>query len=369
MSKLFDGYDLAGLLLPNRVVMAPMTRSRALDSVADEQTALYYQQRASAGLVITEGSQISVEGRGYLFTPGIHTTEQIAGWKRVTEAVHQQGGRIFIQLWHVGRISHVTLQQKGNSPVSSVNRAAAGATAFGYDATGNPNKVPVSPPRALTTDEIRRVIRDFVQAAQNAMAAGFDGVELHGANGYLFEQFLNDGLNSRSDEYGGTLENRMRFLLETVDAVSEAIGASKTAIRISPFGRLHDMTPYADEEDTWLTVAQQLSARNLAYVHLSDQLTLGQTAIDRGFLKKFRAAYQGTLILAGGFHKAEAERALESGIVDLIGFGRPYISNPDLVERLRDDAPLAPVDRSTMYGGDSRGYTDYPRYEESSMAE
>ncbi|BBU32499.1 alkene reductase (plasmid) [Burkholderia sp. THE68] len=369
MSKLFECYDLSGLPLPNRVVMAPMTRSRAPDTVADEQTALYYQQRASAGLIITEGSQISVEGRGYLFTPGIHTLEQVAGWKRVTEAVHQQGGRIFIQIWHVGRISHVTLQPDGNSPVSSVDVVAADATAFGYNASGNPDKVPVSHPRALAADEIQRVTRDFVEAARNAMAAGFDGVELHGANGYLFEQFLNDGLNSRKDEYGGTLENRMKFLLETVDAVSEAIGASKTAIRISPFGRLHDMKPYSDEEDTWLTVARELSARNLAYVHLSDQLTLGQTAIDRDFLKKFRAAYRGTLILAGGFQKAEAEQALKSGIVDLIGFGRPYISNPDLVERLRDNAPLAPVDRSTMYGGGSRGYTDYPRYEESSMVE
>lgn len=338
MSKLLQQYDLAGAKLPNRVVMAPMTRSRAIDTIPDEQTALYYSQRASAGLIVTEGSQISVEGRGYLFTPGIHMPEQVAGWKRVTDAVHERGGRIFIQLWHVGRISHVSLQGAGGNPVSSVGRAAMNATAFAYDISGTPNAVPVSRPRALTESEIGRVKREFVLAAQNAMAAGFDGVELHGANGYLFEQFLNGAVNTREDRYGsGSIENRMRFLLETVDAVRESIGSSQTAIRLSPFGRLHDMPAYRDEEETWLTVARELSSRDMAYVHLSDQQSLGETAIEESFLGKFRSAYNGTLILAGGFEKNQAEAALDSGIADLIAFGRPYISNPDLVERFRED--------------------------------
>jgi 2,4-dienoyl-CoA reductase-like NADH-dependent reductase (Old Yellow Enzyme family) len=363
MSKLFDAYNLAGTILSNRIVMAPMTRSRAVHSIPDDQTARYYAQRASAGLIVTEGSQISIEGRGYLFTPGIHTDEQIAGWRKVTDEVHERGGRIFVQLWHVGRISHVTLQQHGAVPVSSVNGRAQNATAFAYDAAGVPNAVPVSTPRALTIFEIGRVVADFVRAAQNALTAGFDGVELHGANGYLFEQFLNPNVNDRDDAYGGTPANRMRFLLETVDAVSEAIGPAKTGIRLSPFGRLHDMPAYASEESDWLTVARELSSRDIAYIHLSDQQTLGETAIEKSFVQKFRDAYAGTLILAGGFDKSLAEQAIESGVADLIAFGRPYISNPDLVERFRNEYPLAPFHRSTFYGGSAEGYTDYPSHE------
>ncbi|WP_413658629.1 alkene reductase [Paraburkholderia phenoliruptrix] len=349
--------------------MAPMTRSRALNTVADEQTALYYKQRASAGLIITEGSQISVQGRGYLFTPGIHTARQVEGWRKVTNAVHSVGGRIFIQLWHVGRISHTTLQMDGQSPVSSVSRAARGCTAYGYDAHGLPNAVPVSTPRALTIPEIASVTGDFVLASKNAMDAGFDGVELHGANGYLFEQFLNGATNTRSDIYGGpSIDNRMRFLLETVDAVSAAIGSARTALRISPFGRLGDMVAFDDEELTWLTVAQELAHRKLAYVHLSDQQTLGRTAIDRGFLRKFRDSYSGTLMLAGGFSKVDAQNAIDSGLLDLVAFGRDFISNPDLVERLKNGYPLAPFDRATFYRGASNGYTDYPRHDALSAA-
>jgi 2,4-dienoyl-CoA reductase-like NADH-dependent reductase (Old Yellow Enzyme family) len=323
MSKLFDAYNLAGTTLSNRIVMAPMTRSRAVHSIPDDQTARYYAQRASAGLIVTEGSQISIEGRGYLFTPGIHTDEQIAGWRKVTDEVHERGGRMFVQLWHVGRISHVTLQQHGAAPVSSVNSRAQNATAFAYDAAGVPNAVPVSTPRALTIFEIGHVIADFVRAAQNALT----------------------------------------FLLETVDAVTEAIGSAKTGIRLSPFGRLHDMPAYFSEESDWLTVARELSSRDIAYIHLSDQQTLGETAIEKSFVQKFRDAYAGTLILAGGFDKNLAEQAIESGIADLIAFGRPYISNPDLVERFRNAYPLAPFNRSTFYGGSAEGYTDYPSHE------
>lgn len=363
MSKLFEPYDLAGLTLPNRVVMAPMTRSRARLAVADEQTALYYRQRASAGLIVTEGSQVSVEGRGYLHTPGMHTDEQVAGWRKVTDAVHCEGGRILAQLWHVGRISHVSLQERGEDPVSSVSRAAVDATAFAYDMSDVPAAVHVSRPRALTTFEIGRVVNDFVKAASNAMVAGFDGVEIHAANGYLFDQFLNGALNTRSDRYGGhPIDNHVRFVLETLDAVAFAIGSAKTGIRLSPFGRLHDMRPYSNEDETWFTLAEELSARKLAYVHLSDQRTLGKPGIQKRFLADFRQAYSGTLIQAGGFGKDEAADALNSGIADLIAFGKPFISNPDLVERLKDGSPLTPSDRSTFYGGDSNGYTDYPAF-------
>jgi N-ethylmaleimide reductase len=340
-----------------------MTRSRAASAVADEETALYYSQRASAGLIITEGSQVSVEGRGNLFTPGIHTLEQVEGWKKVTSAVHERGGRIFIQLWHVGRISHASLQTNGESPVSSVDRPAVGSTSYTFDGNGTLKSVPVSRPRALTTFEIGRVVKDIASAAANAISAGFDGVELHAANGYLFEQFLNGALNTRADRYGGMrIENRVRFVLETLDAIANAIGSERTGIRLSPFGRLHDMRPYVGEEDTWLTLAAELASRNLAYVHLNDQFPYGQPALNDDFLHRFRDTYPGTLILAGGFEKHRAEEAVDSGITDLVAFGRPFISNPDLVERLQHGVALSAIDRSTFYGGGARGYTDYPPF-------
>ncbi|MGF6444696.1 alkene reductase [Paraburkholderia youngii] len=366
MSRLFDGYDLSGLSLRNRVVMAPMTRSRAANGVADSETALYYRQRAGAGLIVTEGSQISVEGRGYLLTPGIHTPEQVEGWAKVTRAVHEEGGRIFIQLWHVGRISHTTLQTNAESPVSSVDRPAVGSTARAYDAAGSPATVHVSRPRALTTFEISRVVKDFVRAATNAIAAGFDGVEIHGANGYLLEQFLNGALNTRVDRYGGVrIENRLRFVLETIDAVADAIGAAKTGLRLSPFGRIHDMQAYAGEEETWLTLAAQLAARKLAYVHLNDQHPFGPPALSANFLRKWRDVYPGTIVLAGGFDLHKGDQMISSGVADLIAFGRPFISNPDLVQRLANGLALAPIDRSNFYGGGPKGYTDYPVFDHS----
>jgi 2,4-dienoyl-CoA reductase-like NADH-dependent reductase (Old Yellow Enzyme family) len=344
--------------------MAPMTRSRAIKTVPDDLTALYYRQRAGAGLIVTEGSQISVEGRGYLFTPGIHSVEQIAGWRRVTEAVHEAGGRIFIQLGHVGRVSHLSLQNKGESPVSSVSRTAAGATAYAYDSSGAPAAVPVSRPRSLTTFEVARVKNDFVKAAESGVAAGFDGVELHGANGYLMEQFINGALNTRNDAYGGfRIGNRLRFVLETIDAVSAAIGSSMTGIRLSPFGRLNSMALFHDEEETWLALARELSSRRLAYVHLNDQRTLGQPNMTRDFRARFRKDYSGTLMMAGGFGKTSAENALALGLADLIAFGSPFIANPDLVERLRAGYPLARVDHTTLYKSGPRGYTDYPTYQ------
>ncbi|MFJ4156282.1 alkene reductase [Pseudomonas sp. NPDC089752] len=357
MSKLFENYDLAGLELPNRFVMAPMTRSRALDMVADDLTAEYYAQRAGAGLIVSEGSQISEEGRGYLFTPGIHTQEQVEGWKKTTRAVHEAGGRIFIQMWHVGRVSHTSLQPDNLAPVSSVPIKAQATYSFTYDVNGVPGQVPSSQPRALTIAEIHRITNDYVAAAQNAMDAGFDGVEIHAANGYLFEQFINGGLNQRADVFGGSIENRLRFLLETIDAMVDRIGKDKVGVRISPQGRLFDMHTFPGEKETWLKLAAELTKRDIAYVHISDM------GITQEFLKEFRAAYKGTLILACSFDQITAEKALAEGLGDLIAFGRPFISNPDLVERMRNDWPLAAGDRNTFYGGGVEGYTDYPRFD------
>lgn len=371
MSKLLESYDMNGTQLANRVLMAPMTRSRARDTVPDASTALYYRQRAGAGLIVTEGSQISVEGTGYLFTPGIHTPEQIKGWQAVTKGVHEEGGKIFIQIWHVGRISHVSLQENGALPVSSVDAPAKGYTCFGYDEKGQPGPVPVSTPRAMTKEDIARVTSDFVTAAKNSMEAGFDGIEIHAANGYLFEQFISASCNTRTDEYGGSTMNRLRFVRDAVDAMSEAIGSNRVGIRLAPYGRLHDMHSFDDEENTWLTLAEELSERNLAYVHLSDQESLCNidptvAAIPKDFIRKFRSAYKGTLVIAGSLTQETAEELVASGVADLAGFGRPFISNPDLVERFKNKWPLTPFDHSTFYGGGDEGYIDYLGYEQTS---
>ncbi|MCP2138607.1 2,4-dienoyl-CoA reductase-like NADH-dependent reductase (Old Yellow Enzyme family) [Rhizobium sp. SLBN-94] len=370
MSKLFSSYDLAGLSLSNRVVMAPMTRARTVNNIPDDLTALYYAQRASAGLIISEGAPVSEEGRGYLYTPGLYTDEQRAGWQKVTQAVHEKGGRIFAQLWHVGRISHTSLQPGEKAPVGPTSQRATSATSFAIDEDGSPGQVPASTPRALETDEVARVTNDFVKAARMAIEAGFDGVEIHGANGYIFEQFINGALNDRSDQYGGSIGNRIRFLLETVDAVAEEIGMNLVGVRISPFGRLNDLTAYPDEAETWIALAGELDARRPAYVHLSDQLLLGAKNLPDGFAKSFRKTYRGTLIAAGGFDKQSGERALENEELDLVAIGRGFIANPDLVERMRNDWPLSEVDRETLYGTQgARGYTDYPTRKEQRKAE
>lgn len=366
MSLLFTPYDLAGLTLPNRVVMAPMTRSRADTGVPDAQTALYYAQRAGAGLLITEGAPVSQEGTGYLFTPGLYTDAQEVAWREVTRAVHARGGRIFAQLWHVGRQSHVSLQPDGAAPVSASSKRAEGTFSFAWGPDGATGQQPASTPRALGTEEIVRVIHDFVAAAKRAIRAGFDGVEIHGANGYLFEQFINGAVNDRTDRYGGSIQNRLRFLLETIDAVAAEIGMDRTSVRISPFGRLADCGPYIDEAETWLTLAAELEARNPAYVHLSDQLTIGGEAMPESFPSTFCKTFTGTLIAAGGFNKNRGEQALQDGALDLIAFGTPFIANPDLVERMQNGWPLAEAPRAAFYGGQGAcGYTDFPTWTET----
>lgn len=338
--------------------MAPMTRSRAKNHAPDESTATYYAQRASAGLIIAEGAQISRQGQGYLWTPGIYSEEQLAGWRKVTEAVHQAGGRIFSQLWHTGRMSHISLQENGQSPVSSVDsQVSTKWPVFAYDAVGNPGQVQASTARKMSVEEINATTQDFVRAAQNAIAAGFDGIELHSAGCYLLDQFINGGLNTRDDEYGGeSIQNRLRFVLETVDAVSQAIGSKRVGIRITPEGRIHDAPAYPSEHQTFLTLAEELSKRNIAYLHVFDM------GISADLLAGIRKAYGGTLIIAGEYTQEKAQGAIDAGKADLVAFGRPYVANPDLVERFRHGWPLAVAEHAVFYGGDDRGYTDFPAY-------
>lgn len=366
MRTLFTPFDLSGIQLKNRVVMAPMTRTRTLDGIANEVVALYYTQRASAGLLITEGLPVSEEGRGYLFTPGLYNDAQVQGWRKVTNEVHEKGGRIFAQLWHVGRMSHVSLQPGNLAPVSSGVIPAVNTTVFAWTNNGIPGPVSPSTPRALETREIKRVVSDFVRSAQLAMEAGFDGVEIMAANGFIFDQFLSSELNSRTDEYGGSVYNRQRFLLETIDAISAEIGGQKVGVRLSPFGRIYDLAPYDGEEETWASLATAISQRELAYVHLYYQPTyFSAPAPAEKFKADFRKIYNGTIIAAGGFTRDLAEEVLNKNEVDLVAFGVPYIANPDLVERMQNDWPLAESDRTTYYGvsgNPENGYTDYPDF-------
>jgi 2,4-dienoyl-CoA reductase-like NADH-dependent reductase (Old Yellow Enzyme family) len=366
----FSAYELSGTTLANRFAMAPMTRSRAPEDIATERVALYYAQRAGAGLIVSEGTPISREGQGYLFNPGIFTPEQIAGWRLTTDSVHSAGGRIFAQLWHVGRVSHVSIQPGNKAPVSSTGAPATGASAYGYDEQGAAAFVPVSTPRALATDEVGRVVGDFAQAARNAIEAGFDGVEIHGANGYLLEQFINPLVNDRTDRYAAdTIEGRLRFPLEVVDAVVAAIGRERIGIRLSPYGTIQGNPHFPDLEATYLALGEALGARRIAYVHIMDQtgfffMPEGAEPVSEAIhrlLKNWRPNMPETaLILAGGMTMERARGFLDGGLIDLAAFGQPFISNPDLIARLQNDLPLSSPDRATYYGGGAEGYIDYP---------
>lgn len=347
-NDLLSPIQLGSLWLPNRVAMAPMTRSRA-DAVGNPTTIMaeYYVQRASAGLIITEGVVVSPQGKGYPNTPGIHTAEQVDGWSRITSAVHSAGGRIFAQLWHVGRASHPSLQPGGALPVAPSALAPAGQL---YTAEGMKQYVI---PRALELGEIAGVVDQFRAAAVLAKRAGFDGVEIHGANGYLIDQFLRDGSNQRTDRYGGPIENRVRILLEVVDAVSGVYGADRVGVRISPLFPMlgmHDSAP----ESTFRYVAAALSVYDLAYLHVFEDRS---GAFD---WRALRSAFGGPYVANGGYDRDSAGIAVQAGFADIVSFGTSFIANPDLVERFRLDAPLQSGDRATYYGGDARGYTDYP---------
>ncbi len=360
MSTLFEPARAGDLMLRNRIVMAPLTRDRAGPRQAPTVLMVeYYAQRASAGLIVTEATQISAEGQGYLDTPGVYSDEQIAGWRRITDAVHAQGGTIVVQLWHVGRISHVSLQPNGQPPVSSTARAANGKT-FTKDGF-----VPVSTPRALREDEMSRIVADYRHAARSAVACGFDGVEVHGANGYLLEQFLRDSINDRSDAYGGSLTNRARLLLEVLEAVTAEVGAGRTGLRLSPVTQANDAQQDSNAQSLFNYVVEQLAPLRLAYLHLIEGQTAGardNVAFDYAQLRqRFKRHHpSGAWMVNNGYSRAMAVEAIASGSADLVAFGRPFISNPDLVERLRIDAPLAPLNQKTLYGGGAEGYTDYP---------
>ena len=364
--SLFESYALGGVELKNRMVMAPLTRSRAGEGNAPrELNAEYYGQRAGAGLIISEASQVSQQGQGYLFTPGSYSKEQTEGWKKVVSAVHAKGGKIFQQLWHVGRISHVTLQPEGKAPISSTEKAAENTLSFAYDGEGKPAFVPVSQPRVATVEELRLVISDYRSAAANARDAGFDGVEVHGANGYLFDQFLNSAVNERSDEYGNqTKESRTRLLLEAFDAVAAVMRPERVGVRIAPFGSFGGMLPDPKAEETFLHLGEELKKRKAAYIHVvrGSQYDV-KPAVSDEFLAKLKQAFGGTLLVTGGLTQSKAEELLDTGLLDLAGFGSLYISNPDLVERFRNGWPLAESDQGTWYGGGAKGYTDYPNYE------
>ena len=351
--NLFSPVDVGPLGLRNRVVMAPLTRSRAgPGNVPNQLNALYYAQRASAGLIISEATQISPEGQGYISTPGIHSAEQIEGWKCVTRAVHVAGGHIVLQLWHVGRISHPSFQPGGAAPVapSAIRPKGQAFTEKGFE--------PIPTPRALETAEILAIVEQYAQAARNALAAGFDGVEVHAANGYLIDQFLRDQTNKRTDRFGGSIENRSRFLMEVVDAVSAAVGVERTGVRISPQNTQNDIAD-SNPQALFNYVAEQLSKKGLAYLHVIEGDTSGLPVPSFDY-KNLKRLFGGLVIANNGFDKPRANKAIADGRADLIAFGKPFIANPDLVIRLFLDAPLMPVNRETLYGGSEQGYTDYP---------
>nr|WP_035881005.1 alkene reductase [Cupriavidus metallidurans] len=358
---LFQPYSLGSLTLPNRIVMPPMTRSRASQpgDVPNALMAEYYAQRASAGLIVSEGTWISPLGKGYAWTPGIHTPEQVAGWRKVTTAVHQAGGRIFAQLWHVGRLSHISLLD-GHAPVSSSAIQAQGVNVFVAQSDGKPGFAQASQPRALSVAEIHAIVDDFRQAARNAMAAGFDGVELHAANGYLVNQFIDSGANDRTDEYGGSLENRLRFLGEVAQALIEGTGGKdRVGIRLAPLTTLNGCVD-ADPETTYTAAARLLGEIGVGYIHIAEADWEDAPHMPTAFKQQLRKVYPGTLIYAGKYTAARAQTALNEGWTDLIAFGRPFVANPDLPERLRTGATLTVHDRDTLFGGDARGLTDYP---------
>ena len=361
-SHLFTPTVVGGNTVAHRVVMAPMTRARSTQpgDVPNAMNARYYAQRASAALIVSEATQVSPQGKGYSFTPGIYSDEQVAGWRLVTDAVHAAGGRIFLQLWHVGRMSHPDFHQ-GELPVAPSAVPFDGQIWKVDPLTGEGAMVDSPTPRALTRDEIRSVVEDFRKGARNAMAAGFDGVEIHGANGYLIDQFLRTTSNVRTDEYGGSRENRLRFLKEVVDAVAEEAGSERTAIRLAPFLTARGMA-CPDILPTILEATEFLQPRGIAYLHLVEADWEDAPQFTEAFRQAVRARFTRPIIVAGKYDRARAEWVLAQGYADLVAFGRPFVANPDFPRRLADNLPLADFDGSTLFGGTARGYIDYPEW-------
>ena len=376
---MFERYELGRLTLPNRIVMAPMTRSRVgPGDVATDLMAEYYRQRASAGLIVSEGIVVSPGGKGYLFTPGLHTDAQVESWRRVVDSVHGAGGRIFAQLWHVGRVAHASTLPAGQAPLSSTDLRVEGLETFGINAEGKPGNVPVSKPRAMTEGDSHDLAAQFARASVNAERAGFDGIEILAGNGYIFEQFLNSACNTRTDRYGGqSPENRSRLLLETIDAMRAVLGGRlPIGVRVSPFGFFNSMPEDPVVEETYLWLAGQLRMRDIGYVHFNDEpVSLGHLNADNAgataevrrlipasFLPRFKKEFGGTVMLCGGLDAASAAQFLAGGSVDLVAFATSFLANPDLPARLRNGWPLNAPDTEKFYGGDERGYTDYPVY-------
>lgn len=352
MNNLLIAYKKGGIELKNHIVMAPMTRSRAVDNIPNDLMAAYYGQRTGAGLIITEGTAPTPDGLGYPRIPGIYNDAQIAGWKKTTTKVHQGGSRIFLQLMHTGRIGHVD-----NLPEGWALAGASAIKAEGQIYTDTAGMQTHSDPVPLTKEGIGQLIEGFVTAAKNAMQAGFDGVELHGANGYLLEQFLNPNVNDRTDEYGGSIENRARLTLEIAEKTAAAIGGNKVGIRFSPYAGLGDLKPYDAEEvhATYAYLAKELNRIGLAYIHIASN-----PAIPQKTFADIRTNFSGTLILCNGITPENAEAFLQNGFADIVAFGRSFLANPDLVDRIKDHAPLNPVDPTTLYTPGEKGYTDYP---------
>ncbi len=370
MTTLFDPVKFGDIQLTNRIVMAPLTRNRSPKAVPNDLNATYYEQRASAGLLITEGTPVTQQGQGYADVPGLYLPEAIEGWKRVTDAVHKKGGKIVTQIWHVGRVSHVSLQPNGAAPVAP-SAISAGSKTYIIDENGNGAFADTSDPRALEASEIAGVVDDYRKGARAAIEAGFDGVEIHGANGYLIDQFLKDGSNQRTDQYGGSIENRIRFALEVVDAVAGEIGAGRVGIRLSPVTPANGITE-SDPQAVFNRLVGELGTRGLSFIHVIE----GATGGDRNFSQgdkpfdyhELKDAYRkaggtGAWLVNNGYDKESAGQAVGNGYADAVAFGKLFISNPDLVERFRDGAPLNEADKATFYGGGAKGYTDYPALE------
>ena len=363
MPTIFDNLKLGNLTLPNRIIMAPLTRMRSKQpgNIPWELNATYYAQRASAGFILTEATQVSQQGQGYPGTPGIHSKEQVQGWKLVTDAVHKNGGHIFIQLWHVGRISHSSHQPNNGLPVAPSAIAAKNSGTF----TADWKPTPILTPRALEASELPGIIQDYVNAAKNAKDAGFDGVEVHMANGYLLDEFLQDGSNKRTDEFGGSIQNRVKFPMQVLDAVINVFGKDRVGVRLSPYGTFNDMSD-SNPIELFTHVIDQLNQRQIAFLDMIEPRATSAGGGDDvnenapSTTKLFRKKFKGIFISAGGYKTEDAKKAIETGEVDAVAFGRIFIANPDLPKRIKTNAALNPYDRSTFYGGNEKGYTDYP---------
>ncbi|WP_444889438.1 alkene reductase [Microbulbifer sp. DLAB2-AA] len=368
---LFSEINLGPYTLKNRIVLPPLTRSRSSQpgNIANDLMANYYAQRAGAGFMVTEGTQIEPRGQGYAWTPGIYSQDQVEGWKKVTKAVHDQGGIIFAQLWHVGRVSHTSLQPGGGAPVAPSAIRADAVKVFIETGPGQGALAEPSEPRALTTEEVKELVQLYAQAARNALEAGFDGVELHCANGYLVNQFISEHTNQRDDEYGGSLENRLRFLKEIVAAVSAEVGNDRLGVRFAPLfestdeDRVYLGLVESDPHTTYIEAIKLLNEAGIAYLSLAEADWDNAPDLPENFYQEVRDIFGGRIMYAGKYSPEKALRVLQAGNGDIFGFGRPFIANPDLPTRIRNDWPLNKVDPETMYGGTDEGYTDYPSYQ------